>query len=220
MTKKANSNPARGAGASDDALTAWFKTGKDAGTGPYTISSWKARDEFELTLEDLGTQGVPAAVERAGEAIDPLGGRMVRRVHRGRREVAEERTVGRGRVVTLDPADRVVGEVLAVLEGQVEEHPLAGRALHVEAAPDRRARDLARLGIGGEGLGRSAGEVARELVEQEDQRQRAFVVVAPVLQHPPRGGLMRAREDLSGGAIATHDIERDGQHRGGVTRRR
>jgi peptide/nickel transport system substrate-binding protein len=42
---------AAGAGASDDALVAWFKTGKDAGTGPYAISSWKAGDEFELTLD-------------------------------------------------------------------------------------------------------------------------------------------------------------------------
>jgi peptide/nickel transport system substrate-binding protein len=41
---------AAGAGATDDALAAWFKTGKDAGTGPYTIASWKAGDEFELTL--------------------------------------------------------------------------------------------------------------------------------------------------------------------------
>jgi len=41
---------AAGAGATDDALAAWFKTGKDAGTGPYQIASWKAGDEFELTL--------------------------------------------------------------------------------------------------------------------------------------------------------------------------
>jgi len=41
---------ATGAGASDAALVAWFKTGKDAGTGPYQIASWKAGDEFELTL--------------------------------------------------------------------------------------------------------------------------------------------------------------------------
>ena len=42
--------PATGTGASDAALVAWFKTGKDAGTGPYTIASWKPGDEFELTL--------------------------------------------------------------------------------------------------------------------------------------------------------------------------
>jgi peptide/nickel transport system substrate-binding protein len=42
--------PATGSGASDAALVAWFKTGKDAGTGPYTIASWKAGDEFEMTL--------------------------------------------------------------------------------------------------------------------------------------------------------------------------
>ena len=42
---------AAGAGATDDALVAWFKAGKDAGTGPYAISTWKAGDEFELTLD-------------------------------------------------------------------------------------------------------------------------------------------------------------------------
>lgn len=41
---------ATGSGAADAALVAWFKTGKDAGTGPYQIASWKAGDEFELTL--------------------------------------------------------------------------------------------------------------------------------------------------------------------------
>ncbi len=42
---------AAGAGASEDALVAWFKDGKDAGTGPYTISAYKPGDEFELTLD-------------------------------------------------------------------------------------------------------------------------------------------------------------------------
>jgi peptide/nickel transport system substrate-binding protein len=42
---------AAGANATDDQLVAWFKTGKDAGTGPYTISTWKAGDEFEMTLD-------------------------------------------------------------------------------------------------------------------------------------------------------------------------
>lgn len=42
---------AAGADASEEALVAWFKEGKDAGTGPYTISTWKAGDEFEMTLD-------------------------------------------------------------------------------------------------------------------------------------------------------------------------
>jgi peptide/nickel transport system substrate-binding protein len=37
--------------ASTGDLVAWFKTGKDAGTGPYTIATWKPGDEFELTLD-------------------------------------------------------------------------------------------------------------------------------------------------------------------------
>jgi peptide/nickel transport system substrate-binding protein len=42
---------AAGAGASEADLVAWFNSGKDAGTGPYTISSWKKGDEFEMTLD-------------------------------------------------------------------------------------------------------------------------------------------------------------------------
>jgi peptide/nickel transport system substrate-binding protein len=42
---------AAGADATDEALAEWFKTGQDAGTGPYTISTWKAGDEFEMTLD-------------------------------------------------------------------------------------------------------------------------------------------------------------------------
>jgi peptide/nickel transport system substrate-binding protein len=42
---------AAGATATDDQLVAWFKGGKDAGTGPYAISAYKPGDEFELTLD-------------------------------------------------------------------------------------------------------------------------------------------------------------------------
>ena len=53
----------------DDALVAWFKDGKDAGTGPYTISTWKAGDEFELTLDQydalLGRLGRRATTRRS-----------------------------------------------------------------------------------------------------------------------------------------------------------
>ena len=44
---------AAGAGAGEDALVAWFKEGKDAGTGPYTIGvgGYKPGEEFELTLD-------------------------------------------------------------------------------------------------------------------------------------------------------------------------
>jgi peptide/nickel transport system substrate-binding protein len=40
---------AAGAGATDEALAAWFKPGKDAGTGPCTITSWKVRRLFPST---------------------------------------------------------------------------------------------------------------------------------------------------------------------------
>ena len=42
---------AAGEGASDEELAAWFGEGNDAGTGPYTLSSWEPGTEFELTLD-------------------------------------------------------------------------------------------------------------------------------------------------------------------------
>ena len=41
---------AAGEGASEEDLVAWFGSGKDAGTGPYTIAEWSPGEEFELTL--------------------------------------------------------------------------------------------------------------------------------------------------------------------------
>ena len=42
---------AAGAGATEADLVAWFGSGKDAGTGPYTIDSWQKGQEYELTLK-------------------------------------------------------------------------------------------------------------------------------------------------------------------------
>ncbi len=42
---------AAGEGASEEELAAFFAEGGDAGTGPYTISSWEPGSEFELTLD-------------------------------------------------------------------------------------------------------------------------------------------------------------------------
>ena len=42
---------AAGEGASDEDLAAWFGEGKDAGSGPYAITTWEPGAEFELTLD-------------------------------------------------------------------------------------------------------------------------------------------------------------------------
>ena len=67
---------------------------------------------LELPREHLVAPPLPTAVERAEVRLDPLGGDVVRRVHRAQCEVQEERPVGRGLLLLVDVADRVVGEVL------------------------------------------------------------------------------------------------------------
>ena len=68
--------------------------------------------ERDLPLVDLRPQPIPALVERALESLNPFRGDMVRRMHRSRSEVAEERAMRSRRLLTLDPGDRLVGEIL------------------------------------------------------------------------------------------------------------
>src|SRR5690606_30927593 len=75
----------------------------------------------------------------------------------------------------------LVGQVLAVLERQIEEDAPLGRKLEIEAAADRAARHRQGAGVAREGGRRVAEHVARELVEQDDERQRAFGRVGPGL---------------------------------------
>ena len=42
---------AAGSGASSSALTKWFNTPHDAGTGPYTVQTWNKGQEFEVILK-------------------------------------------------------------------------------------------------------------------------------------------------------------------------
>src|SRR5471030_57233 len=68
-------------------------------------------------------------------------------------------------------AELLVGFVLAVAERHIEEEAGVGRERGGKEAGERLACDLERLGIGGEGPGRLAMDVPRELVAQQDQRQ-------------------------------------------------
>jgi hypothetical protein len=60
-----------------------------------------------------------------------------------------------------------------MLEGQIEEHPLDRGQGRVEPAIDGGAGVPARMRVSGEGLGRAAEDVARQLIQQDDQRQGA-----------------------------------------------
>jgi hypothetical protein len=57
--------------------------------------------------------------------------------------------------------------------------------------------DQARQGIGGEGVPRAAPKIARELVEQQDERQRPLRRPRPTFMLAPRGGVMRRLEPLA-----------------------
>ena len=110
---------AAGAGAGEEALVAWFKTGKDAGTGPYTIASWKAGEEFELTLDkyagywggwDGGALHEGRLPGRAGgdhrRAARPVRRRVVRRpadAAADREPEGQPRSAGRGDAVLPEP---------------------------------------------------------------------------------------------------------------------
>ena len=65
-----------------------------------------------LAGEDLLAERVPACVEAAAVAVDPLLGHVVRRVRRAGREVHEERLVGHQRLLLAHPRDGLVGHVL------------------------------------------------------------------------------------------------------------
>ena len=107
-------------------------------------------------------------------------------------------------------AQFLVGQRLAVLERHVEEQPYAQRKGRGIEAGQREAGDLQRLGVGREGLGRLAMDVPRELVAQQDQRQRAVGRMGPAVERACLGlGQQRAelRGELGielGGAVPPH----------------
>ena len=88
----------------------------------------------------------------------------------------------------------LVGEVLRMLERQIDEHPLHRSKRLVEAPGDSGTRDLPRLGIGGERFRRAAMQVAGELVQQDDQRQRAARRIGPVIERARPGVAQRVGE--------------------------
>src|SRR6185312_11195828 len=74
----------------------------------------------------------------------------------------------------------LVGEVLAVLEGEIEElAPYRGQRA-VEAMRQRGAGGVAGHRVGREGLGPAAIEIARQLVEKQDQREAGLGLLGPI----------------------------------------
>ena len=91
----------------------------------------------------------------------------------------------------------LVGEVLRMLEGQVEEPPDVALNLQVVPGLQRLPGDHPCQGIGGEGMARAAEGVARKLVQQDQQGQRALRRLRPVIQRPPGSGMVCDLESLA-----------------------
>jgi len=81
-----------------------------------------------------------------------------------------------------------------VLERQVYEHTLQRPHGAVVALRERVLRDVQRQRIGGKGARRATEHVARELIEQNDQRQAIARLVFPV-RELAGGGLAVEREE-------------------------
>src|SRR5690606_31961303 len=91
------------------------------------------------------------------------------------------RRLGGERPEALD-RDRLRGRILGVLEGEVEEGALVERQLLVLAARERAARQLERVGVGGERVGGAAMKVARELVEQQHEGEASPRRLGPAVE--------------------------------------
>ena len=94
-------------------------------------------------------------------------------------ERAGESRVAGQRGGELD-AQLLIGEVFAVLEGQIDKLPPSARQRAIEAARQSGTRGPARRGITGEGLGAAAKEIVRQLIEQQDQREARLGFERPI----------------------------------------
>lgn len=86
----------------------------------------------------------------------------------------------------------LIGQRLAVHERQVEKG--SARIVHrlIPALTDRMIRHRPRTGLTGEGLGRAAKHVQRQLIEHDHQRQRPLGCLGPNVQ-PARLGVLPHR---------------------------
>ena len=172
---------------------------------PRGIKGWFCRNvqcsgnDFGLTLEAaavekgllLGRGGAAehgVAVREAAEPADDVGVQL--------RPFQQVGVAGRGK---QRAASLLVGQGLGMLERQVEKLPSGDGTLPVEAARQRPLGDGAGQRIGGVGARIAAEHVARELVEHDGERQRAFGGLLPVGKLSGRGrlvGFKEARADV------------------------
>ena len=76
----------------------------------------------------------------------------------------------------------LVRHILGMLEGQIEKAPPVERQTKIEAAPERCIRDLPRPCITQERLRLAAIDIARHLVEQNEERKAAIRRLLPVVE--------------------------------------
>lgn len=88
----------------------------------------------------------------------------------------------------------LVGEVLGMLQRQIEEAADVALDLQVVPGLQRPPGDRPRQRIGGEGVACAPEHIARKLVQQDQQGQRAFRRLRPGIQFAPRGCEMRVPE--------------------------
>ena len=92
----------------------------------------------------------------------------------------------------------LVGQLLGMHEGQIEEDPqlLVDRFVH--AGLERALRKTERQRVGRIHMRRAAKAVARELVEQDHQRQRAIRLLHPVVEFASSGREMQVMKAVDG----------------------
>ena len=92
----------------------------------------------------------------------------------------------------------LIGETLAVRERQVDEAAAHWWKLAIEAARDGVPRRAPRRRVAHIGARRIAEEIARELVEQENEGEISIARGQPVVVCPRRGALVIGEEAAAG----------------------
>src|SRR5215467_2440595 len=126
------------------------------------------RVEKCLLLARAGATERRIAMREAAEALNDIG---VQLRPAGEVGIAQRRDQGDGA--------RLIGLALRMLKWKIEKQLLRRRYRPIEPTRNRAIRHATRLGIGGEGTRVAAEHVARELIEQDDERQRVLWCVLP-----------------------------------------
>ncbi len=124
-------------------------------------------EESLLVLCGLASKQA-VAVRESAEPADDLG--VLPRVFQ---------VLGIVGVLKQRDAVQMVGQLLGMHEGHIEEFEQGRVDPAICAAPDRAAGDIPRQRVAGKGLRCAAKHVAGKLVEHDDERERAVVIVFP-----------------------------------------